>query len=134
MELLGDIGRGVTQAFAEVDKYSADMAKTSGTFTVNKDNVLAAAKIIETQAVALDEKLRLVARDLRVVPPGNDDVSIRVASAWNDILLDSENSYQVRIAAYIEGLRNLAQQCADSARTYGYSDDEIAAAFRGQGA
>jgi uncharacterized protein YukE len=127
MDLLGELGRGVTDAFTQLDQATTNL--TSGTFTVNKDNVLAAAKVIQTQADALQEKLNDANRDLRIDPPGADDVSTRIAPAWNDILVERDDSYANRIRQYIDGLHNLAQQCADSARTYGYTDDAVAAAF-----
>lgn len=92
MELLGDYGRGVNAAFAQVDHVTADMAKTSGTFTVNEHNVLAAAKIIDTQATALADRLDAAEAELRIAPPGNDDVSTRIAPAWNEVLVDSQDS------------------------------------------
>jgi hypothetical protein len=132
MYLAGDIGRGINAAFKQVNE--ATRSLSSGTFTVNKDNVLAAARIIESQADSLMERFRLIRRDLEVTPPGNDEVSVRMAAAWNDILLEDEDSYRNRIAAYIGGLRKLAVQLADTARAYGYSEDEISAAFRKSGA
>ena len=134
MEITGDYGRGVNAAFEQVDRLAADLVTSSGAFTVNKDNVLAAAKIFHTQADALHDKLKAAVRDLRVVPPGADDVSIRIAPAWNDLLLDAPYSYRNRINQYIEGLHNLARQCGDSARAYGYTDEQIAAVFGGQSA
>jgi hypothetical protein len=128
MERFGEIG----QALATVDTVTTNLK--SGTFTVTQDNVLAAAKIIQTQADALADKLDIAERDLRVVPPGDDDVSTRVAPAWNDILVDKPDSYRNRIADYVNGLYNLAKQCAESARAYGYSDEAISTAFRTQGA
>jgi hypothetical protein len=117
----------VSQAFTQLEKVSS--AVNSGTFTVNRDNVLAAAKIVEAEADALQEKVRSIRKDLRVEPPGDDDVSIRMASAWNDILVDNDDSYRNRIMEYIAGLRRLSVQLGDSARSYGYSEDEISAAF-----
>jgi PE family len=128
MERFGEIG----QALATVDSVTTNLR--SGTFTVSKDNVLAAAKIIQTQAEALADKLNVALDDLRVVPPGTDDVSTRIAPAWNDILLDKPDSYRNRIQDYINGLRNLAQQCSDSAKAYGYTDEQVAAAFGVQSA
>jgi hypothetical protein len=119
----------ITEAFHQVDQLNADMAQTSGTFTVTPANVLAAAKIIQAQADALRLKLRDARRDLRIDPPGGDDVSTRIAPAWNELLLERDDSYANRIRQYVDGLRNLAQQCADSALTYGYTDADIAAAF-----
>lgn len=124
----------IADAFRQVDHLNATMPQTSGTFTVTPANVLAAAKIIETQAVALQDKLDQAEDHLRVTPPGDDDVSTRVAPAWNDLLLDNADSYRNRIRAYVDGLHNLARQCADSAKTYGYTDEQIAGAFRGRSA
>ncbi|MFL6143406.1 MAG: hypothetical protein ACJ72N_16270 [Labedaea sp.] len=128
MELPGEIGQGLSTAFAQLDQATT---LTTNTFAVSKDNVLAAAKIIQTQADVLHEKLRTGYGDLRVVPPGDDDVSIRIAPAWNDLLVEHENSYANRIKQYIDGLYKLARQCGDSAKAYGYTDEEVAAAFGG---
>lgn len=126
MERFGEIG----QALTTVDTVTTNLK--SGTFTVSKDNVLAAAKIIQTQADALRDQLRDAQKELRIQPPGTDDVSTRIAPAWNDILLDKPDSYANRIQQYIDGLGNLARQCADSAKSYGYTEEQVAAAFGGQ--
>lgn len=131
MYLAGDIGRGINAAFKQVNEATRNLG--SGTFTVNKDNVLAAARIIESQADALKDRVVRLRRELEVNPPGNDQVSIRMAAAWNDILLGDEDSYRNRITEYIVGLRRLAVQLGDTARAYGYSEDEIEAAFRKNG-
>jgi hypothetical protein len=129
MELMGDYGRGINQAFEQVDKLNTDLAPAAGSFTVNKDNVLAAAQIIRTQAAALQDRLDVARGQLRVSPPGDDDVSARIAPAWNDVLLFDDVSYANRIQLYVTSLDHLAEQCAQSAKTYGYSDEAIAAAF-----
>jgi hypothetical protein len=131
MYLAGDMGRGINAAFKQVNEATQGL---SGTFTVNRDNVLAAARIIEAQADALKERFQNIKRDLQVDPPGNDDVSVRMAAAWNDLLVEDENSYRNRIADYVVGLRRLAIQLGDTARAYGFSEEEIEAAFRRTGA
>jgi hypothetical protein len=123
MEIMGEL----ETAFTQVDQYNATMS--SGQFVVTKDNVLIAAKIIQTQADALTDMLDAAKGDLRVQPPGEDDVSVRIAPAWNDILLDKHGSYANRVQQYIDGLTNLAQQCAESAKTYGYTDEAVAQAL-----
>jgi hypothetical protein len=132
MYLAADIGRGINDAFKQVNE--ATRGLSSGTFTVNQDNVMAAARIIESQADSLMERFRMIRRDLQVTPPGNDDVSVRMAAAWNDLLLEDDDSYRNRIGDYITGLRKLAVQLGDTARAYGYSEDEIAAAYGDTGA
>lgn len=124
---LDDVSRGVSAAFQQVEKLTK--AVGSGTFTVNKGNVLAAGKIIESQADALFDMWRDGVWDLRIVPPGNDDVSIRLAQAWNDRLLENDDSYKERVKDYITGLRKLVVQLGDTAKAYGFTEDQIAAAF-----
>lgn len=132
MQLMGDFGRGINEAFRQVD--AANQGVSSGTFTVNQHNILAAARIIENQADALFKQWKLSRQDMRVEPPGTDDVSKVIAPAWNDILIDNDDSYAHRVADYITGLRNLAVQLGDTAKSYGYTEDQIEAAFRGKGA
>lgn len=103
-----------------------------GQFVVNHDNVLAAAKIIQTQADSLDELLRAAQSDLRVDQPGEDIVSTKVAEAWNDLLLINDDSYVARVAEYVAGLNNLVLQLTDSAKAYGYNEQDIAAALGGE--
>jgi hypothetical protein len=132
MQIMGDFGRGISEAFRQVDQ--ANQGVSSGTFTVSQHNVLAAAKIIETQADALLKQLGGARRNLRIEPPGGDDVSTRIAPAWNDRLVDDDDSYAQRIADYVAGLKKLAVQLGDTAKAYGFTEDQIEAAFRGQGA
>lgn len=132
MYLAGDVGRDVQAALNKADL--AMRAITSGTFTVNQDNVLAAGRIIESQADALFDLWRQRTRALRIDPPGDDDVSVRMAKVWNDLLVDNEDSYFNRIRDYVLGLRKLAVQLGDTAKAYGYSEQEIFTAFGKQGA
>ena len=124
---LEDIGQGVESAFRALTK--ANSAITSGTFTVTRDNVLAAGRIVENQADALFDLWRDNVKNLRVEPPGNDDVSLAMAEAWNDRLVRDDDSYKNRVKDYVVGLKKLAVQLGDTAKAYGYSEDEISAAF-----
>jgi hypothetical protein len=132
MYLAGDVGRGVEAAFRRIEQATA--AITSGTFTVNRDNVLAAGRIIESQADALQRLWLDCTRGMRIDAPGTDDVSIRMADAWNDRLLTDDDSYKNRVKDYVVGLRRLAVQLGDTARSYGYTEDEISTAFGSEGA
>jgi hypothetical protein len=129
MQIMGDFGRGISEAFRQVDQ--ANQGVSSGTFTVSQHNVLAAAKIIETQADALFETWKNARRDMNIVPPGSDDVSTRIAPAWNDRLVTGDDSYARRVGDYITGLKKLAVQLGDTAKAYGFTEDEISAAFKG---
>lgn len=127
MYLAGDIGRGINAAFKQVDQ--ATRGISSGTFTVNKDNVLAAARIIESQADTLQDLWLDSVGRLRIDPPGDDDVSTRMSLAWNDLLVGDEDSYKNRVKEYILGLKKLAVQLGDTAKAYGFTEEEISAAF-----
>ncbi|MGH3759537.1 hypothetical protein [Actinophytocola sp.] len=130
MQIMGDFGRGINEVFRQVD--AATKGVTSGTFTVNQHNVLAAARIIESQADALMDTWKNARRDMNIEPPGSDDVSMRIAPAWNDRLVSDEDSYANRVGAYITGLKKLAVQLGDTAKAYGFTEDQIEAAFRGK--
>jgi hypothetical protein len=132
MHLAGDAA-SFNAAFRQVAE--ATRGITSGTFTVNKDNVLAAAHIIDSTADNLQETFRDNRWSLTVQAPGNDEVSLAMAEAWTDVLLRDDDSYRNRIGDYIVGLRKLAVQLGDAARAYGYTEEEIEAAYRnGSGA
>jgi hypothetical protein len=124
---LEEIGQGVDAAFKALAK--ANTAISSGTFTVNRDNVLAAARIVENQADALMDLWQVNVQDLRIDPPGTDDVSVAMAASWNDRLIGDEDSYKNRVKDYVVGLKKLAVQLGDTAKAYGYSEDEITAAY-----
>ncbi len=62
---------------------------------------------------------------LRIDPPGDDDVSTRMSLAWNDLLVGNDDSYKNRVKEYIAGLRKLAVQLGDTAKSYGYTEEEI---------
>jgi hypothetical protein len=48
-------------------------------------------------------------------------------------LVEDDDSYAHRVADYVTSLKKLAVQLGDTAKAYGYTEDEIEAAFRGQG-
>lgn len=127
MYLAGDMGRGINAAFKQVNEATRNLG--SGTFTVNKDNVLAAAKIIESQADSLQDLWTESVGRLRIDPPGDDDVSARMSLAWNDLLVGDDDSYKNRVKEYIVGLKKLAVQLGDTAKAYGFTEEEISAAY-----
>ncbi|HWE92017.1 MAG TPA: hypothetical protein VG317_21320 [Pseudonocardiaceae bacterium] len=97
--------------------------------TVNKDNVLQAAKIIQGLIDNECKDIERHVRDLRVDPPGADLVSKRAAQQWNQRLVDDPDAYRVRVIQYIKTLETLVANLKTSAQQYGYTDEQIAAAF-----
>ncbi|HEX5118772.1 MAG TPA: hypothetical protein VFW65_26615 [Pseudonocardiaceae bacterium] len=101
----------------------------TSSITVNHDNVLQAARIIQD---ALDDEGQQILTNLpllQVIAPGEDQISVQAAQAWNARLVGGADSYTVRVEQYLQNLGELVTKLVTSARQYGYSEDQIAAAF-----
>ncbi|GGU18844.1 hypothetical protein [Lentzea flava] len=96
-------------------------------FHVNKDNVLKAGKIIQDQAKELRRALVSAQHNLRVYVDAKSagEVSENIAGLWNRRLTTDDDSYVGRIEKYAESLENLGLQLKESAKQYGFTDDEI---------
>ena len=124
-----EVGDKFVQDIGNMFNFAGAGGLTSGQFTVNPGNVMAAAKIISSQAEALDV-LHWDCRDrLSIDPPGGDEISKRMVDAWNDLLVSNEDSYSNRVDQYVVSLRSLVTQIEGAARSYGYTDEQIAAAL-----
>ncbi len=66
-----------------------------------------------------------------MTPMGDDPVSDDVALAVTDRIRDAEDSYFTTCQAWVDNLYQAAEALADTARQYGYTDEEIAASFTG---
>ena len=101
--------------------------------TVDKDNVLQAAKIIQdtvdTHRQAIDSGFRMLA----ITPPGQDPVSVQAANQWRQKLLHDSDSYQARVLQYLETLNTLVTNLKTSAKQYGYTEQQIADAVNQSG-
>jgi len=130
---LGGVVSGLLGGAANlIDNLTHGTAPSSGGhFVVNHDNVLAAAKIIQSQVDELTDTFHAARGELHVVAPGDDEVSQRMAKAWNDILIRNEDSYAVRVQEYIEGLTKLVNQLKATAKDYGYNEEQITSALGG---
>jgi hypothetical protein len=133
-----DIGASLGGTVSAIADAALDAARAimgsgpaSGQFVVNHDNILAAAKIIQSQVDSLGTLVSDAGFDLPIDQPGDDIVSTKVAEAWNDLLIFNDDSYIARINEYVVGLTNLVQQLKDTAKTYGYNEEEITAALGG---
>lgn len=105
----------------------------TSSITVNHDNVLKAARIIQD---ALDNEGQQILTNLpllQVIAPGEDLVSQQAAQAWNTRLVGGADSYTVRVEQYLQSLADLVAKLITSARQYGYSEEQIAAALRRSG-
>ncbi|HEX7661921.1 MAG TPA: hypothetical protein VF444_20845 [Pseudonocardiaceae bacterium] len=101
--------------------------------TVDKDNVLQAASIIQNAMDGEGTHISNALRELRIAPPGADPVSLRAAEIWNQRLVDDPDSYANRVKQYLANLTTLVNNLRTSAKQYGYTDEQIAAAFNQAG-
>jgi hypothetical protein len=101
--------------------------------TVDHDNVLRAAQIIQSVLEHEGQQIRSNLPLLRVIAPGADQISVQAAQAWNDRLTGNADSFTVRVEQYLLGLRTLVDNLITSAKQYGYSERQIADALRESG-
>lgn len=98
-------------------------------FKVNKDNVLQARAAIQRALDKYGQQLREHVRNFRMEPCGKDVVSIEVAKAWNWALDEAPDSDSKKIIGYLDMLLTLSQNLEKTARSYGYTDEDIARGF-----
>lgn len=117
-----DVGHSMWQSLGEI---SSSIPQSPVNITVNKDNVLQAAKIIQG---AVDQARAAIYRDfqdLAIMPPGQDPVSVQAAKAWTAKILTDPDSYQVRVNQYLASLDTLVNNLKTSALQYGYTEQQI---------
>jgi len=96
---------------------------------VNQDNILQAARIIESEAEHFKKQVVTRADDMRVYEMGGDPVSAEVARVLTRKFVLDEQSYVNRCLDYAAMLKNLAWQLCRSAQTYGFNEEEVRAQF-----
>lgn len=101
--------------------------------TVNHDNVLQAAKIIQDALDGEGQQIRANLPLLQVMAPGEDQISVQAAAAWNNRLSGNADSFSVRVEQYLGSLQQLVDTLIASARRYGYTEEQITDAFRSSG-
>lgn len=99
---------------------------------VNKDNVLAARKVILHSADDAEDKLRHLRGTLAITNSPEDQVSVAAATEWNKNLVTDADSHFNKLNQYVRNVRDLAKQLEEAAKQYGYTDEEIATSLQAQ--
>jgi hypothetical protein len=99
--------------------------------TVHKENVLAIGAAFHAEAKRIEGLVGEVSAQMVTTPALGDPASADYAAALSQLLVHNEDSYVERARAYVTELRGVATQCEESARAYGFTDEEIRTAFRG---
>lgn len=104
--------------------------QTAASITVNKDNVLQAAKIISDVLNSEGRDIQQNLARLSIAPPAQDVVSVQAAQQWNARLVTDPDSYANRVNQYLQSLQQVADNLKTTALNYGYTEDQIADAFK----
>lgn len=97
--------------------------------TVDQDNIMAAARIIEAEAAHFRRQVLARAQDMAVTAMGGDPVSREVALVLTGKLVANADSYVNRCLDYATMLHTLAESLTEAARTYGFTEDQVRAQF-----
>jgi uncharacterized protein YukE len=100
---------------------------------VDPANLLDVAKVVEDQANALQDKLRLKLGELHIDTPSADVISTASVESWNALISDGDQAYAQRVRAYVQSLRDLVQQLRTASERYTVSEDDKAAYFGDRG-
>jgi hypothetical protein len=103
-----------------------DAAVRALALQVNRDTVLRARAALLDEARRLDHELNRRNIDGRVGVCGGDPVSPEAANAFNERI----ETLIANCRAYNRDLHTAALALDATARSYGYTDDEIAASYR----
>lgn len=98
---------------------------------VSRDDVLAKRNALLAEAEDFQQFLERIQDSLRMKRCGDDPVSHDVARAVTYRTIESDDSYFNICAAWVANLHQAADALAETARRYGYTDEEIAASFGG---
>ncbi len=126
----GAVGAAVGSLFAAEGAlgkmFGSAQASTQG-FKVDRDSVLQAGQIINSEIDKLSEKLAAAVTDLQI--DAADEVNKAIANAWNSRLVDGDDSYAGRVKQYMKSLTDLVDQLRTAATKYGFTDEEVEAAL-----
>ena len=104
--------------------------QTAASITVNSGNVLQAAKIINDVLNSEGRDIQQNLARLSIAPPAQDVVSMQAAQQWNARLVTDPDSYANRVNQYLQSLQQVADNLKTTALNYGYTEDQIADAFK----
>ncbi|HEY4019433.1 MAG TPA: hypothetical protein VGM75_12145 [Pseudonocardiaceae bacterium] len=108
----------------------SSVPQTAASITVNQDNVLKAAQIINDVLNSEGRDIQQNLARLSIAPPAQDVVSVQAAQQWNARLVTDPDSYANRVNQYLQSLQQIADNLRATALNYGYTEQQIADAFK----
>ena len=92
---------------------------------VTPENVLLLHNGLKAEAVYLQRRMHACGFPMQVGEPGLDPVSKPAARAFNSKI----RGLKEQLDAYVAQLEKMAEAMAQSAKSYGHTEDELAASF-----
>lgn len=117
--------------YVPTHSYESPGSAAGPAFVVSRDEVLAKHRALLTEADGFQQFLDGIKEQLFMKPCGGDPVSIDVARAVTDRLVGPGDSYWNVCQQWVFNLYQTANALAETARQYGFTDEEIAASFTG---
>ncbi|MGH8966220.1 MAG: hypothetical protein ACRDXB_12950 [Actinomycetes bacterium] len=111
--------------------YESPAPAAGPAFVVSRDEVLAKYAALLAEADDFRLFLERIRDELLMTPMGGDPVSQDVARAVTDRIRNAQDSYFNVCQQWVDNLYQAAEALAETARQYGYTDEEIAASFNG---
>ncbi|HEX2299901.1 MAG TPA: hypothetical protein VHH34_15550 [Pseudonocardiaceae bacterium] len=105
------------------------VSATGAAFVVSPDEVLAKHAALLTEADEFQAFLDHIQDRLFMQPCGDDPVSHDVARVVTHRLVEAEGSYFNVCQQWVNNLYQTAEALAETARGYGFTDEDIAAAL-----
>jgi hypothetical protein len=110
-------------------QYQTPAPATGPAFEVSRDDVLAKRNALLAEAQDFRRFLNRIQDRLRMEACGDDPVSHDVAIAVTHRTVDAGDSYFKVCEAWLQNLYQTADALAETARQYGYTDEDIAESF-----
>ena len=92
---------------------------------VTPENVLLLHNGLKSEALYLSRQVKLREHQMHVGEPGNDPVCKPAATAFNTKI----RALKAQLDAYVAQLNTMAEAMAQTARSYGHTEDQITASF-----
>lgn len=117
--------------YAPTYSYESPVPGAGPAFVVSREDVLSKHAALLAEADDFQLFLDHTWDQLRMEPMGGDPISRDVARAVTDRIRDAEDSYFNVCQQWVDNLYQTAEALAETARQYGYTDEEIASSFNG---
>ncbi|HEY0636775.1 MAG TPA: hypothetical protein VGD67_03945 [Pseudonocardiaceae bacterium] len=107
-----------------------DKASQGVKLSVNQDNVMQAARLVKAESEYFRSRVVYWSSVMNESEPmGGDPVSENLHEALQNKLYGEPGSYIDRCYEYADMLDRLATQLGESAKLYGFTDEQVAAQF-----